>query len=102
VKDEEYDWTIYHVITGAKGCTMDEICKTSGLSSSVVQESLDRLRSNLLIICRGDLFRACSIEEYMITSQMKHDPCSNIIIENGVVKVKGAPHKMPERDGEDT
>ena len=102
MRDEEYDWAIYHVITGAKGCTMDEICKSSGLSPHIIQKSLDRLRSHLLIVCHGDRFRACSIEEYMITSQMKHDPCSNIIIENGVVKVRGAPPKIPERDGEET
>jgi len=60
----------------------------SGFSRDIVQESLTRLMSNLLITLREDLYRACSIEEFMITNQMRNDPFSQIIIENGVVKVR--------------
>jgi hypothetical protein len=88
VKAEEYDWKIYHIIAAKKGCQIEEICEMSGFSHDIVQESLDRMTSYLLIESRGDLFLVCTIEQYLITSQMKHDPFSNIIIENGVVKVK--------------
>ena len=67
---------------------MEEICGMSGYSPVVVAQSLDRLCASLLVEQRGDLFRACSIEEFLITSRLNHDPCSDIYIENGVVKVR--------------
>ncbi len=88
VRAEEYDWTIYHVITRGKNCTADDICENSGFSREQVEESLARLMKTHLVECRGDQYRACSLEEFLITSQMNQDPFSDIIIENGVVKVK--------------
>ena len=60
----------------------------SGFSQEGVRESLDRLQTLLLVIQRDGDYRACSIDEYIISSQMRHDPASSIIIENGVIKVK--------------
>lgn len=100
MRAEDYDWTIYHVITGAKRCSVEDICEKSNISREIVQESLDRLVSHLLITCRGDLYQACSMEEFMITNQMKHDPFSNIIIENGVVKVRDPGTITPPGDGD--
>ncbi len=88
VRAEEYDWSIYHVITGGKNCTADDICENSGFSREQVEESLARLMKTHLVECRGDRYRACSLEEFLITSQLNQDPFSDIIIENGVVKVK--------------
>lgn len=95
MRAEEYDWTIYHVITGERLCTIERISERTGYNREIVEESLGRLRSNLLIDCRGEQYRACSIEEFLITNQMKHDPLSGITIENGVVKVKKADDKDP-------
>jgi len=97
VRAEEYDWIIYHVITGEKNCTADEICEKSGFSRDQVDESLARLLSTHLVECRGDRYGACSFEEFLITSQMNQDPLSDIFIENGVVKVKKTAEQEPEK-----
>jgi hypothetical protein len=71
-----------------KGCSGEDISVRSGFSLEVVQESLNRLTGSLLVTRRGDQYRASSIEEFMITNRMKHDPLSDIIIENGIIRVK--------------
>ncbi|PKL60170.1 MAG: hypothetical protein CVV33_04070 [Methanomicrobiales archaeon HGW-Methanomicrobiales-4] len=98
MRAEDYDWAIYHVITRAKGCTVEDICEMSSYSLEIVEESLNRLSKQLLIEYRGDLYRACSIEHFMISNQMKHDPLSQIIIENGVVKVRDPGNKKKPGD----
>jgi hypothetical protein len=98
VRAEEYDWKIYHIIAETKGCTIGEISERCGFSDEVVQESLDRLRSSLLIRRQGEKFRVCSIEEFMFSNQMKHDPCSDIVIEDGVIRVK-SPAMRKEGEG---
>lgn len=96
VREEDYDWAIYHDIVRAKGCRVEDICEMGSYPSEIVQESLKRLSKQLLIECRSGLYRACSIEHFMISNQMNHDPLSQIIIENGVVKVRN-----PEKNGAD-
>jgi hypothetical protein len=100
VRAEDYDWEIYHVITRAKGCRVEDICETSGFSPEIVQMSLDRLSAHLLIECRGDHYRACSIEEFMVLNHMKHDPFSQVIIENGVVKVRSTDLRKTDDGGD--
>lgn len=100
MRAEEYDWTIYHVITREKGCTIEDICEKSRYNDEIVEESVKRLKSSLLIELRGDQYRACSIEEFLITNQMKHDPFSDIIIENGIIKVK-QPDTITNTTGQD-
>jgi len=97
VRAEEYDWIIYHVITGDKSCIADEICEKSGFSREQVEESLARLMDTHLVECRGDQYRACSLEEFLITSQLNQDPFSDIFIENGVVKVKQTGTQTEEK-----
>lgn len=96
MREEEYDWAIYHVITGEKRCGLEMICEQSGFPREIVEQSLERLVARLLISNRGDLYQACSIEEFMISNQMKHDPLSDIIIENGIVKVKSPELRTPD------
>lgn len=97
MRAEEYDWIIYHVITREKNCTADEICGSSGFSRDQVEESLARLIKTHLVECRGERYRGCSLEEFLITSQLNQDPFSDIIIENGVVKVKEPTVKTAEK-----
>ncbi|HWQ67630.1 MAG TPA: hypothetical protein VN372_12290 [Methanospirillum sp.] len=59
-----------------------------GLDEELVKDSLKRLSRNLLIVFRGDRVRARSVGEFMITNQMMHDPDPDLIIENGVVRVR--------------
>lgn len=101
MRSEECDWKVYHIITGLKGCSEGDIWKQSGFSQDIVSESINRLIQNMLIIRRGDQYRACSIEEFMISNQMKHDPFSQIIIENGVVKMKDPDNQDRESTGQD-
>lgn len=96
MRSEDCDWTVYHIITGRKGCQVEDICEDSGFSPDTVHESLGRLISTMLIIRRGALYRACSFEEFMITNRMKHDPTSDIIIENGVIRVKDPGIAAPD------
>jgi hypothetical protein len=100
VRAEDYDWEIYHIITRAKGCRIEDICEMSGFSREIVQESLNRLSVQLLIDCRGELYRACSIEQFMISNHLKHDPLSQIIIENGVVKVRDHGKKISKYEND--
>ncbi len=88
VRAEEYDWILYHIIAREKNSTIEDLCEHSGFSQTLVEESLSRLTRTLLVECRADRYRVCSFEEFLITSRMNQDPLSDIIIENGVVKVK--------------
>ncbi|HWQ62788.1 MAG TPA: helix-turn-helix domain-containing protein [Methanospirillum sp.] len=101
MRAEEYDWIIYHVICDEKTCTADEICEKSDFSREQVEESLARLIKTHLVECRDDRYRVCSLEEFLITSQMNQDPFSDIFIENGVVKVKNTEKQDEEKSLDD-
>ena len=78
---------------------MEDICGMSGYSPEIVVQSLERLRASLLVERRGDRFRACSIEEFLITSRFNQDPCSDIYIEDGIVKVRSNSGNMSSHTG---
>ncbi len=89
MKNEEIDWDIYHLITGRDtGWTRDELIAACGLDAGTLDASLSRLQGVLLITCRNGTFRACSIEEFIISSQIKHDPLLGLDIENGIITVR--------------
>jgi len=81
---------------------MDDICGRSGYPPEIVEKSLERLRSSLLVERRGDRFRACSIEEFLITSRCNQDPFSDIFIEDGVVKVRSNSRSTSSDPGQRT
>lgn len=89
MKNEETDWIVYHIIAGrAGGWTKDELAGASGFDAGTIDASLSRLQGVLLITCRSGKFYACSIEEFIISSQIKHDPLLGLDIENGIIKVR--------------
>ena len=92
MKAEDYDWEIYHIIAAEQGCREEKISEHSGFSPEIIQDSLCRLVSHSLIESRDSIYRVCSIDQFMIANHVKHDPGSQIYIENGVVKVKNQDH----------
>ncbi len=87
--NEDTDWKIYHIIAGKnEGLNSDELVNKSCLDIDTVEQSVERLTKLLLVTCRNGIYRACSIDEFILSSQIKQDPFLGLDIENGVIKVK--------------
>ncbi|MDD1703247.1 MAG: MarR family transcriptional regulator [Methanoregula sp.] len=86
MKEEDIDWTIYHLIPGGSEISRDELARKSGFDTAVVAASLDRLTRYLLIERTGDSARLLSIGESLIKCQTKYDKSLPFVIENGVIK----------------
>ncbi|MBN1166923.1 MAG: hypothetical protein JXA44_07305 [Methanospirillaceae archaeon] len=89
MRESDIDWVIYHIIAASDdGCTRCRISNESVYDDPVIDSSLQRLVSFCLIREQEQVYRAVSIEEYILQSQLRYCERSQIILENGVIKVK--------------
>ncbi len=65
----------------------DLISKT-GWNESLINESLERLSSYLLIEQKGENIRPLSIQEMFFNCQCKYDSSSPFIVKDGVISLK--------------
>lgn len=86
MKEEDTDWTLYHLFCEGETISAEELAKKSGLEPAVVAASLDRLVRYLLIEKDKDGFRLLSIGESIMKCQVKYDTSLPFVIENGVIK----------------
>ena len=89
MREEEIDWSIYHIIAYKNSASIDEISSKSGFENEIITESLKRLESNCLIRYEGEKAGLLSVHEMLLKCRIKHavcDPDSPVIIENGVIK----------------
>lgn len=88
MKDEERDWTLYHMLQDGKPCRILELVRDSGFSREEVEASLERMENNCLICVMGESVSLLSLTEMMMINEMKYSPEMPVIIENGIIKVK--------------
>ncbi|MDE4907448.1 hypothetical protein L0665_02280 [Methanogenium marinum] len=89
MRAEDRDWQIYHIIADKSEINVDEICKMSGREEHIAKESLDRLEKYHLISRKGETCSSKSIQEILITAEMKQAmKDSPIYMEDGVIKVR--------------
>lgn len=88
MKNEEIDWTLYHMLEDGKSIRVSELCQSSGFSNDTVVSSLTRLENNCLISVIGDSVHLLSLSEMMMINELKHAPNCPVYMENGVIKIK--------------
>ena len=88
MKDEDTDWTVYHLIAQETGVTADALAKKAGLDRDTLAASLCRLDRACLIERADTSLRALSPGEAMLRCQAKYDDTLPYVFENGVVKAK--------------
>lgn len=93
VRAEDIDWTIYHIISGEKGCSEDTLCKLSGYNRDILQSSLVRLKRYCLIDCKNDTWCACSIGEIILKKEISRFLSDGIEFSGGVIRYR------PEGEG---
>lgn len=89
MREEEIDWSIYHIIVSESSISVDEITSKTGFEKGTIMESLKRLESSCLIGYDGENARILSLQEMLLKCRMKNaaaDPDNPVIIENGVIK----------------
>jgi hypothetical protein len=87
VKDEDLDWMVYHILSNGK-TTEESIVRETGFSPGDIKESLNRLKSNLLIDCKGDSYDILSIPEMLFRCQCRYEKDTPLVIDNGIIKVR--------------
>jgi hypothetical protein len=88
VKEEDFDWIIYHLIIQKPVTDAETLCAESGFDALTTSASLGRLEKNLLIELIEGKIRALNIGEALIRCQMKYTDDLPFIIENGVIKAR--------------
>jgi len=89
VRQEEIDWSIYHIIAYENTATTEDITSKTGFDEETVKESLKRLESGSLIGYDGENARLLSLQEMILKCKIKNAASASdspVIIENGVIK----------------
>jgi hypothetical protein len=94
VREEEFDWTLYHIIAARNTITVPELCTDTGFSREDVEGSMARLERNCLICRTGEDVRPLSIQESLVMCHMNHAQDSPIVVEDGVIK-----YRPPREEG---
>ncbi|HJJ43739.1 MAG TPA: hypothetical protein O0X66_02180 [Methanocorpusculum sp.] len=87
MKNEDVDWTLFHMIPecGTKGIA--ELVIQSGFLEDETRASLVRLEKACLIHVKGENVCALSINDMLMMNEIKNADCG-IYIEDGIIKVK--------------
>ncbi len=89
MRQEEIDWSIYHIIAYENCVSADDISSKTGFDEETVSESLKRLESGNLIGYDGENVRLLSLQEMFLKCRINNvvnSPECPVIIENGVIK----------------
>jgi hypothetical protein len=88
MRNEDVDWTLFHLIPENETPTISELIDKSGFSRDEVVSSLTRLEKNCLIHVIGENVHALSITEIFMMHEVTSSNQSDIYIENGIIKVR--------------
>ncbi len=86
MKSEDVDWKLYHLIPEGERVSVAQLAVQSGFTEDVIRSSLARLECSFLISVQNDTAALCSIEDFIMGSQLQEDDL--FTIENGIIKVK--------------
>jgi len=87
MRNEDVDWTLYHMIPDNGTPTITELVERSCLSVDEVRASLARLEKAGLIYVKGENVCPLSLNDMFMMNEIRNAP-SDIYIENGVIKVR--------------
>lgn len=90
MRDEDIDWTVYHLITGNPGCTCETLLEQTGYSRDIVDASLARLKRYCLVDIRDDTLRGCSTTEIVFRNQMAGFMSDGLELSGGVIRYRPA------------
>jgi hypothetical protein len=88
MRNEDVDWTLFHLIPENEIPTISELIDKSGFSRDEVVSSLARLEKDCLIQVIGENVHALSINDIFMMNEVNNDAQSDIYIENGIIKVR--------------
>ncbi|ABD42494.1 hypothetical protein Mhun_2800 [Methanospirillum hungatei JF-1] len=88
VRDEDIDWTLYHLILGNPGCTCETLIEQTGYAQDIVNASLARLKRYCLVDIRDNAWRACSTEEIVLRHQMADIFSDGLELSGGVIRYR--------------
>ncbi|MBN1194284.1 MAG: MarR family transcriptional regulator [Methanomicrobiaceae archaeon] len=88
MREEELDWTLYHIIAARNTTTIPELCTDTGFSRDNVEGAMERLERNCLIGRSEEDVRVLSIHESLIMCRVNHAQDSPIVVEDGVIKYR--------------
>ena len=88
MRDEEFDWAIYCLISRGTATTRESINDILNLDLDTIEDSLRRLEQSLLIGREGTKLRVLSISESIVCCQAKYEKDTPIYVEDGLIKVK--------------
>ena len=88
MRNEDVDWTLFHLIPENEIPTISELIDKSGFSRDEVVSSLARLEKDYLIQVIGENVHALSITEIFMMHEVTSSNQSDIYIENGIIKVR--------------
>ena len=88
MREEDADWSIYHLIVQEPAITIEGLVVSSGLDPCMVDASLERLERYLLIERSGGKLRVLNFGESLIRCQVKYSDDLPFTLENGVIKAR--------------
>ena len=86
MKEEDTDWTIYHLLVKDPSISQEGLVTASGLDPCVVDASLKRLERYLLIEQTDGKLRVLNFGEALLRCQIKYSRDLPYTLENGVIK----------------
>lgn len=95
MREEDIDWTIYHLISGNKGCTGDLLAELTGFEPQVIDASLTRLKRYCLVDVRNDTWCVCGFEEVILKNQMKDVFTDGLELSGGVIRYRPEGGEKP-------
>ncbi|MDH7594058.1 MAG: hypothetical protein QHG99_06885 [Methanomicrobiales archaeon] len=88
VKDEEVDWLVYCALAGGDLLSRDELSSRTGLDSSLMEPSLDRLSKAHLVERSGGSVRILALPEIMMRYHLASSEDLPYYLEDNVIRLR--------------
>jgi hypothetical protein len=88
VKEEELDWTVYHLLMADETRSGGDLAAAAGCTIEDLDRSLHRLENAMLIECRGGGVRILPLQDIILKSQSRYDQGCPFEVEGGVIRMK--------------
>jgi hypothetical protein len=86
VKKEDLDWWIYHLLAETPDQDIEALVIATGCSSGDLVDSLVHLEKIFLIEECNGTYRIRSMQEMLLSCQVKYDETTPFTIENGIIR----------------
>ncbi len=93
VRTEELDWCVYRLLADGNATSVTDVIRCLGEDPGPIEASLKRLEDRDLIDRSGPDLRVLSVPESIARNQIRMDPTSPLVVEQGVIRVKRKEEK---------